>query len=416
VWAGLPRVEGDHDLLVAEPPCHLAVPRVAPQPCATCSWSASPVLALGAAPVTDLADVAEDVGPDLDDVAELPGPSGTPGEGRGQGPPERDEVPTPTPEPLPDLDEIDPVRYDRDEAIVEHAQVTTRNGIDQMWVDIVRPDTDEPVPTILIASPYYNTLGRGWKGELKTSHQGPENPGASVGAMLGGGSTFVEFPEWYDEYFVERGYAVALMDLRGTRNSSGCMQYGDRAEVFDTVDVIDWIADQELVQRQGRHDRRLLRRHDRDRRGRRAADVGPPPRRAGGDHPAAGDQPLVRLPLLQRRAVAGPRADPGAVHRRAGRRGHAELGHRRRALPAAGGRAQGLHPHLRDVDQRRLRLAVPGRPRRLLAAARLRALRTRGSGRRRSSSPGCSTSTSRTTTPTTCGRRCPRTCPSSCGG
>ena len=161
-------------------------------------------------------------------------PPHAPGQDRGE--PEDGE--------LPDLDQIDPVRFDRDDAIVEHAQVTTRNGIDQMWVDIVRSDTDEPVPTILIVSPYYNTLGRGWRGELKQAHQGPDNPGAMVGQALGGGSTFVEFPEWYDEYFVERGYAVALMDLRGTRNSSGCMVYGDRAEVRDTVDVIDWIADQ----------------------------------------------------------------------------------------------------------------------------------------------------------------------------
>jgi hypothetical protein len=69
-----------------------------------------------------------------------------------------------------------PVRHDYDEAIVEHAHVTTRNGVDQMWVDIIRPDTDEPVPTILISSPYYNTLGRGWEGHLKSPHQGPAVP------------------------------------------------------------------------------------------------------------------------------------------------------------------------------------------------------------------------------------------------
>jgi predicted acyl esterase len=37
---------------------------------------------------------------------------------------------------------------------------------------------------------------------------------------------------------------VALMDLRGTRNTSGCQTYGDRDEVFDAVDVVDHIADQ----------------------------------------------------------------------------------------------------------------------------------------------------------------------------
>lgn len=156
---------------------------------------------------------------------------------------------------LPDLDRIDPPRYAYEDAIVEHAMVSTRTGTPvgtgtglsptdtQIWVDIIRPDTaetGEAVPTILIASPYFNTLGRGWKGEGKTGSGGPV-PSFGLYAP----ATRVPFPEWYDEYFVERGYAVALMDLRGTRNSSGCQVYGDRDEVLDTVDVIDWIADQE---------------------------------------------------------------------------------------------------------------------------------------------------------------------------
>ena len=90
----------------------------------------------------------------------------------------------------------------------------------------------------MIASPYYNTLGRGWKRELKEPHQGPEAPTSPGFPGLSPGEA-VPFPEWYDEYFVERGYAVALMDLRGTRNSSGCQKYGDRDEVYDVVDAID---------------------------------------------------------------------------------------------------------------------------------------------------------------------------------
>ncbi|MFT5222061.1 MAG: X-Pro dipeptidyl-peptidase [Glaciecola sp.] len=158
---------------------------------------------------------------------------------------------------LPDLEEIDPIRFDYDDAIVEFEQVTTRTGTPvgsgtglsptdtQIWVDIIRPDTDEPVPTILISSPYYNTLGRGWHGEIKSPHQGPQNPGFLVTGPLGAGDIEEDFPEWYDEYFVPRGYAIALMDLRGTRNSSGCQVYGDRDEVLDTVDVIDFIAEQD---------------------------------------------------------------------------------------------------------------------------------------------------------------------------
>jgi X-Pro dipeptidyl-peptidase len=148
---------------------------------------------------------------------------------------------------LPDLDVVDPVRFDYEEAVRESVQVPSRNGVDMIWVDIIRPKTEvgEKVPTIMMASPYFNTLGRGWKGELKTPHQGPSNPGLIATGVLGAGSLETPYPEWYDEYFVPRGYAFAAMDLRGTRNSSGCQTYGDRDEVIDAVDVVDWIADRD---------------------------------------------------------------------------------------------------------------------------------------------------------------------------
>jgi X-Pro dipeptidyl-peptidase len=148
---------------------------------------------------------------------------------------------------LPDLDAVDPVRFSYEEAVRESVQVPSRNGVDQIWVDIIRPKTEagEKVPTIMMASPYFNTLGRGWRGELKTPHQGPSNPGLIATRVLGAGSVETPYPEWYDEYFVPRGYAFAAMDLRGTRNTSGCQTYGDRDEVIDAVDVVDWIADQQ---------------------------------------------------------------------------------------------------------------------------------------------------------------------------
>lgn len=145
--------------------------------------------------------------------------------------------------PLPDIDAIDGPRYSYKDAIVEHALVPSRNGIDSIWVDIIRPKTAPgvKVPTIMDASPYFNTLGRGWQGNCKTPHSvALGNPGTP---LLGCTSTS-KFPEFYDEYFVPRGYAVALMDLHGTRNTSGCQTYGDRDEVFDAVDTVDYIADQ----------------------------------------------------------------------------------------------------------------------------------------------------------------------------
>lgn len=155
---------------------------------------------------------------------------------------------------LPRLDEIDPVRFSYERAIEENYFITTRTGTPigsgtgalpddgQIWVDVIRPDTDEPVPIVLIASPYFNTLGRGWRGEGKT----PEEGGfvSPLPGVLTGFPNTVPYPEWYDEYFVPRGYAVALMDLRGTRNSAGCQVYGDRDEVIDVVDVIDFLVEQ----------------------------------------------------------------------------------------------------------------------------------------------------------------------------
>jgi X-Pro dipeptidyl-peptidase len=144
---------------------------------------------------------------------------------------------------LPDIDKLDGPRYSMKDAIVEHALVPSRNGIDSIWVDIIRPKTKPgvKVPTIMDASPYFNTLGRGWKGDCKTPASTPIGP---TGTPLLGCTTTSAFPEFYDEYFVPRGYAVALMDLHGTRNTSGCQTYGDRDEVYDGVDVVDHIADQ----------------------------------------------------------------------------------------------------------------------------------------------------------------------------
>ncbi len=145
--------------------------------------------------------------------------------------------------PLPDLARLDPVRYRLRDAIVEHVEVPSRNGVDTIWVDLIRPRTGPGVriPTIMDASPYFNTLGRGWQGDCKSPTTGLSTPTGTPGL---GCTRDTPFPEYYDDYFVPRGYAVALMDVRGTRNSGGCQTYGDRDEVFDAVDVVDHLADQ----------------------------------------------------------------------------------------------------------------------------------------------------------------------------
>lgn len=50
------------------------------------------------------------------------------------------------------------------------------------------------------------------------------------------------FPLYYDNVFVPRGYAVALVDLPGSRYSTGCLDVGGPAEAEGTAAVVEWLA------------------------------------------------------------------------------------------------------------------------------------------------------------------------------
>ena len=51
----------------------------------------------------------------------------------------------------------------------------------------------------------------------------------------------VNFPLFYDNYFVPRGYAVALVDMVETNNSHGCPTTGGYEEIESVRAVIDWL-------------------------------------------------------------------------------------------------------------------------------------------------------------------------------
>lgn len=156
---------------------------------------------------------------------------------------------------VPDPDSLDPpTQYQYSQAIVDHVRVSVATTVvdtdpthslpntDFIWVDYIHPNTppNVHVPTIMDASPYFNTLGRGYRSQLKS----PFDPSIPETYPLCGGCPQVPFPEWLAGFFVPRGYAVALMDLRGTRNSTGCEVYGASIEAKDAINVVDWIADQ----------------------------------------------------------------------------------------------------------------------------------------------------------------------------
>ncbi|MEV7277482.1 Xaa-Pro dipeptidyl-peptidase [Streptomyces sp. NPDC093111] len=101
---------------------------------------------------------------------------------------------------------------------------------DRVAVDIVRPR--EPaaagrrIPVIMDASPYYACCGRGNEGQRKT-YDADGNP--------------VQFPLFYDNYFVPRGYAFVAVDLAGTSRSDGCDDVGGRSDVQSAKAVVDWL-------------------------------------------------------------------------------------------------------------------------------------------------------------------------------
>ena len=129
----------------------------------------------------------------------------------------------------PPVESSQPV-YSYANAIRQTAWVDTGMPGVRVAADIIRPS--EPaaqgrkVPVIMEASPYFSCCGRGNESQKKT-YDAQGNP--------------VQFPEFYDNYFVPRGYAVVLVDLAGTGRSQGCVDLGGPSDVRSATAVINWL-------------------------------------------------------------------------------------------------------------------------------------------------------------------------------
>jgi X-Pro dipeptidyl-peptidase len=99
------------------------------------------------------------------------------------------------------------------ETVTESYRVPTVDGA-QVYVEVTR-QAGVKSPVILTYSPY-NVLSEGEETQDK-----------------------------YGQRYVPRGYARAVADVIGTRNSSGCWDYGGAAEQQSGVDLVNFLAEQD---------------------------------------------------------------------------------------------------------------------------------------------------------------------------
>ena len=100
----------------------------------------------------------------------------------------------------------------------------------QIYLEITKPKTTEPTrfPVIFEASPYHGTIATRIGDRIFPD---PKNADGTNAGLTG--------------YFAPRGYAVVMMDLRGTGRSTGCLDHLGPNDASDMKQTIEWLAGQE---------------------------------------------------------------------------------------------------------------------------------------------------------------------------
>ena len=105
--------------------------------------------------------------------------------------------------------------------------VPMHDGI-RLYVEVVRPNVPgKRFPVIMEASPYHGTLAD--RDGTRILPEPRDAEGKSIG-LTG--------------YFVPRGYAVAMVDLRGTGRSEGCLDHLGPDDAQDLKAIVEWAAGQ----------------------------------------------------------------------------------------------------------------------------------------------------------------------------
>jgi putative CocE/NonD family hydrolase len=98
---------------------------------------------------------------------------------------------------------------------------------EELYLEIVRPTAAGRFPVILESSPYHGTLAD--RDGTRILPEPRDADGKSIG-LTG--------------YFAPRGYAVVMMDLRGTGRSEGCLDHLGAKDGRDLEQIVEWAAAQ----------------------------------------------------------------------------------------------------------------------------------------------------------------------------
>lgn len=112
--------------------------------------------------------------------------------------------------------------------------VTLRDGT-ILYADVYRPDTREPVPVVLVYTPYCKR-GGWWNEHFNATRFGVPPSDLS-------GLQAFESPD--PGYWCNHGYAVAVVDAAGTSHSGGDEVFMGTASGRNVYDTIEWLAGQQ---------------------------------------------------------------------------------------------------------------------------------------------------------------------------
>ncbi|MQA24838.1 MAG: CocE/NonD family hydrolase [Micromonosporaceae bacterium] len=118
-------------------------------------------------------------------------------------------------------------RYDYDTEVVRETLKLPMSDGKAVYLEVTRPKEKRQYPTILEASPYHGTLA-----DRDGTRIFPE-PRDADGKPVG-----------LTGYFAPRGYAVVMMDLRGTGKSEGCLDHLGKRDREDLKAAVEWAASQ----------------------------------------------------------------------------------------------------------------------------------------------------------------------------